>query len=527
MSKHIQKIRSECQPQMANFLWLLRDMDLNLGTTSPTEWLLQKLQAPRCKEISEGLTNSFSRIECAFLPPPAVENELLQDIIQRKDQLTPHFNTHVEETKVQILSAIESKLCAGAPVSAFSMTSLIEKCVSEINHQMNIPVLDAKWKIAIEMQLQEYASKLAAEYEKDMASKVRNLLPIEEGSLKSSDKVTLMGIHNEILEKKCSMLESKLASLVPTKDIHNIFWKIVQQEFVSKIVEKDSNGQVNGGKLLMFLHENYQISSEACSKTYTKFYDQIVASKLRFAIAEGIPYDIAPDVAEFEEKYNRIACGPAKAKVFTDSRILSEIDEHQLKLIPGHIEDLKVIGINNNRIKLTWSRPLVNPSAAHSYEVYITKEDGSLILVETTKNCYALIQNLESNKQYTFVVRAKNDQFSGSYVSHVAAKTTLTSVARSAVGIGTFLALTIGSPVVFPAMFSIGTIFSIRNDIREKRIGSAAAKGLGLALMPLALPVGVLGTMVAAPCIAIDAFESHGPVGDLSTSVSEERREAV
>ena len=520
MSKHIKKTQSEYQPQMPKFLWLLRDMDLSLGSTSPTEWLLRKLQTPRVKEISEALTNSFSGIECAFLPPPALENQVLQDIIQRKDQLSLHFNKRVEEAKSKILSAIEPKHCADAPSTSFLMASLIEKCVAEINHQMNIPVIEAKWKVAIELQLQQFASELAAEYEKEMASVLSNLLPIEEGSPDSSDTATLMGIHNEILKKKCSLLESKLAGLVPTKDILNIFWKVVRQEFVGKIVEKDSNGQVKGGKLLIFLHKNYQMSNELCLKTYTTFYDQIVASKLRCAIAEGIPYDIAPDIAEFEEKYNRIASGPAKAKVYTSSRIESEIDEHKLKLIPGHIEDLKVIGLSNDRIKLTWSKPAINSSAAHEYEVYMTKEDGSLLLIETTRNCHALINNLRSNKQYTFVVRAKNDQFLGSYVSHVSAKTTLNAVTRSAIGIGTFLALTIGSPIVFPTMFSIGTISSIRDDIREKKYGLASAKGAALALMPLALPVGVLGTIGIAPFIAADIL-IHQPVGDLSTSVSE------
>ena len=521
MSKHVQRASSDSQPQIASFLWLLRDMDLHIGSSSPTEWLLRKLQAPRCKDIYEALTNTFSAVDCAFLPPPAVENEVLQNIFQRKDDLTPHFNNQMEKLKSKILSAIEPKQCEGGPFTGFSMASLIETCVVEINHRAAVPALEATWKVAIELQLQQFASELATDYEKEMASALKNLFPLEEGLPDSSDTSTLMGIHNDLLQKKCSALKSKLLSLVPMKDVCCSFWQVIRDKFISTVVESDCNGQVKGGKLLTFVHENYKVSSELCTKTYTMFYDQIVASKLRCAIAEGIPYDIAPDVATFEEKYNRIAHGPAKSEVFSSSRIKSEIEECKLKLIPGHIEELRVIGISSDCVKLTWCKPSINPTAAHGYEVYMTDEDGSLLLIETTNQCHALLKNLKSNKQYTFVVRAKNNHFLGSYVSHVSAKTTLHNVARSAVGIGTLFAFTVGSPVVFPTIFSIGTLSSIRDDVREKKYGSAAAKGAGLVLLPLALPIGVLGTIFVAPAVAIDSFMDNGPVGDLSTSAPE------
>ena len=81
---------------------------------------------------------------------------------------------------------------------------------------------------------------------------------------------------------------------------------------------------------------------------------------------------------------------------------------------------------------------------------------------------------------------------------------------------GTFLAFTVGSPVVFPSIFTAGTVTAIRNDIREQSYGSAAAKGAVLALMPLTLPIGVLGTFTLAPIVAIDAFSQHASKGDVS-----------
>ena len=493
-------------------------MDLNIETSSPTMWLIQKLQGPRCKEIAEALTSSFSSVRCTFLPPPTFKNEVLQNINQRKDDLSPHFNQEIEKAKNQILSMVEPKRCGCGPFTGFTLAALIEECVAKINHQSNIPMLEATWKIAVELQLHQYNSQLATEYECEMASTLRGILPIEQGSFDSSDTSTLTGIHKQVLSNKYLLLESKLMSLVSVKGARDAFMENAKQDFVRKIVIQDGSGLITGGKLAKFQHENYEVSRELCEKTYTAYYDKIVASKLRLAISESIPHDISPEVAQFEEKYNRIACGPAKSKVFAKNRVESQLEENKLQCIPGHVEKLSVIGMSSDCIKLTWCKPLVNPEAAQSYDIYITKEDGSLLLTETTKNCYILLTQLESNKQYTFVVKAKNDQFMGSYVTHVSAKTTLSTLARSAAGIGTYVAFTVGSPVVFPTMFSVGAISTIRNDIREKKYVTAAAKGAALALLPVALPLGVLGTIGVAPMIAVDTFTSHGPRGDISSS---------
>lgn len=511
MSKHFQDKPSECQP---SFLWLLRDMDLNVGSISPTEWLLKKLRAPRCREITEALSNSFSSVQCAFLPPPAVKSEVLQNIIERRDELSPHFNEEIERIKNKIVSVIEPKHCIGGCFTGFSIASLIEECLTKMNNETRIPSLEATWKIAIGLQLQQFASKLVDEYESEMSSTLTGLLPLEEGALDSSDTSTLMGIHNQFLERKCLQLESKLVHLIPVKSIYEHFWESISQDFITRIIKKGTNGQIKGGKLALFQHDNYIASSELCVKTYTMFYDQIVASKLRCAISEGIPYDIAPELVQFEEKYNSIACGPAKSVIFSERRIQSQSEESKLLDIPGHVEELEIIGISSSRIKLKWCKPSVNPSAAHAYEVYLVREDGTLLLTETTTHCTVLLKNLKSNKEYTFVVRARNDQFLGSYVTHVSAKTTLTTLARSAIGIGTFVAFTAGSPVVFPAMFSVGTVSCIRSDVKEKKYAAAVAKSAALTLLPVALPFGVLGTIGVAPMIASDTFLSSGPKGD-------------
>ena len=520
MSKRIQHRDSDFHQLMPHFLWLLRDVDLTIGSSSPTEWLLRKLQVPRCKEITEALTNSFSSIECIFLPPPAATSEILQDIIQRKDQLSPQFTDQLEKAKNTLLSKIEPKRCKEVSFTGYSLASLITECVADINGQSYIPCLEATWKAAVDVEVQQYGQRFVTEYEKEMSFTLKQLLPIEEGLPDSTDSSTLMGIHNQFMAKNLSLLDQKLKSLVPLKDVFDDFWTTAKHNFISKIVEKDASGEITGGKLSKFLFENHKLSGELCSKTYDAFYDQIVGSKLRNSIAEGIPYDIAADVRQFEEQYYKIASGPAKAEVYSMKRLECEVEEKQLVEIPGHIEDLQIIGISSDRIKLKWHTPSVNPAAAHSYEVYMVEEQGNFVLIKTTENCYALIKHLKSNKHYTFVVRARNERFWGNHISHMSAKTTLNNIARSAVGVGTFLAFTVGSPVAFPSIFTAGTVTSIRSDIREQRYGSAAAKGAVLTLMPLTLPIGVLGTSIIAPVIAIDAFSQHASKGDVSEHAS-------
>lgn len=500
---------------MPKFLWLLRDMDLSTGSNLPTEWLIQKLQVPKCKDIFEALTSSFSSIECTFLPPPALRNEVLQDIVQRQDQLTPHFNLELEKSKTKILSMIEPKSCECGPFTGFSLALLIEDCMAKINQQSDIPSLQRTWKVAMDVQLQQYISNLTTEYENEMRSTLKNLLPMEEGLADTSDGNSLAKIHNQIVKQKCSLLENKLASLFPLKEIRQGFWENARHEFFGRLVERDVEGSIKGGKLAPFLHENYRMSKELCTKTYDRFYDETVASKVRCAIAEGIPYDIAPDVAQFEEQYYKIACGPAKTEVFDQKRTKSKLEEMKLKQIPGHVQNLEVTGIGFDRVKLTWSKPSVNPAAAHSYEVYTVKEDNSLVLTETTSKCYALIKDLKSNQRYTFVIKARNEQFVGNYVSHISIKTTLSTIARSAVGIGTLLACTVGSPVVFPTILTIKAISSIRYNVRQKNYGDAVGYGALLAAAPLTVPISAVGGLFAAPFIAITAFETTAPKGDL------------
>ena len=515
MSRHFQKKDSEFQPKMPKFLWLLRDMDLNINFDSPTEWLIQKLQVPKCKEIFEALTNSFPSIECTFLPPPALRNEVLQDIVQRQDQLIPHFNLELDKSKTKILSSVEAKCCECGPFNGFSLASLIEECVAEINQQCDVLCLQRTWKVATDVQLQQYISKLTAEYEDEMSSTLKDLLPIDEGLSDTSDGNSLVKIHNQIVKTKCSLLENKVASLMPLKDIQQDVWENARRDFLSGIVERDTEGLIKGGKLAPFLHENYRLSKELCTKTYDRFYDELVASKVRCAVAEGIPYDIIPDIEQFEEQYYKIACGPAKVEVFHQKRTKSKLEEKKLRQIPGNIQNLEVIGISFDRIKLTWSKPSVNPMSARSYEVYTAKEDGSLLLAETTDKCYALIKNLKSNQRYTFVIKARNEQFVGNYVSHISIKTTLSTVARSAVGIGTFVACTVGSPILLPTFLTVTAISSIRDNFRQKKYGSAVGYSLLLAVAPLTIPVSTVCGLIAAPFIAATAFETTAPQGDL------------
>ena len=124
-------------------------------------------------------------------------SEILQDIIHRKDQLSLQFNDQVEKARNSLLSKIEPKQCKGVSFTGYSLASLITKCVADINGQSYVPCLEATWKAAVDVEVQQYALKLVAEYEKEMSFTLKQLLPIEEGLPDSTDTTTLMGIHNQ------------------------------------------------------------------------------------------------------------------------------------------------------------------------------------------------------------------------------------------------------------------------------------------------------------------------------------------
>ena len=446
-----------------------------------------------------------------------MKSDVLQNIVQRRDELSPQFNDQLERSKNTLFSKIQPKKCKDGFFTGFSLASLIKQCIADINSsQSQLPNLEATWKTAVDMELQLYANNLVADYEKEMSLSLKEVLPMEEGLADSSDTNTLMGIHNHFITKKILALENKLLSLVPIKDVRDDFWKAIYGNFINRIIEKEADGKIVGGVLATFLHENRKLSNELCLKTYATFYDQIVASRLRGSIAEGIPYDITEDIQQFKDQYNKVACGPAKAEVFSTKRQECMVEENKLLQIPGPIEDLQIIGIGSDRIKLTWQKPSVNTTAAHAFEVYMVEEQGNLVLVDTTTNCYVLIKHLKSNQHYTFVVRVKNDHFCGNHVSHASARTSMNAISRTAIGVGTFLAFTVGSPLVFPTVFTAGTIASIRSDVNEQRYGTAIAKSASLTLLPLALPIGTFATAVVAPVIAFDTFSESGPKGDTS-----------
>ena len=105
-------------------------------------------------------------------------------------------------------------------------------------------------------------------------------------------------------------------------------------------------------------------------------------------------------------------------------------------MIPGSPQDVEVVGIGSDRVKLSWKPPELNPEAVEVYVVLKKVKGRTWEEVKRTKKTKTLILGLKMYKSYEFEVMATNSLMMSLAESNVcvtnrskAADATLTGVA--------------------------------------------------------------------------------------------------
>ena len=512
---------------LPDFLWLLRDVDTIpvAAADSPTHYVRQILKKNKSCGLGS-ILEFFPSFHCLTIPPPSADNAILADITNNLDNLSVHFNSGVATAVEHMLNTIKVKVGYGGSnikCDGSMLTCMIEQYFTIINQPNSvIPTFQASWLMAVELKLRRMSESLVSEYERDMRAELEGKLPLREG--KDGERgVTLMNIHLQVFaRKRLQFQETILSFLSPS---HSASAKLSELEsrliadFDIRIViyGSESDSEVTGGQLFRFVQDNIKLSEDLCTSLYDAKYNQIVHTTLQNALSHQMPATVDQELLSFHDAYFREAQGPAVFSVYEKMRFESSKLEADLKLIPGPVEELEVVGVDADRVKIRWKVPEVNPLCVKFYEVLIKTKGKDWELVSTRSGCSALVVGLRSSMWYCLSVRANSRKFKGNKVQFVRVRTLLSKYVQQTVHASAVLA----SPVVYPCMVAYAASGTISQAIQEKSPLGVIAGGFMLTLLPVTAVIGM--TPIAGALASSDQYkkEISDRLGDLSEKDTE------
>ena len=323
-----------------DFLWLLRDVTMkptdSVGNpVSPTEYLKMRVLTRNPKRmptpaefVAMAITAYFPSLECLTLPPPSADMDVVNNITDNEDKLSPEFNTQLEDVVRYVQQKVHAKkgFNPTVKVNGVTLADLAEQYVNAINTSGAVPILESCWDAVIEQQITQLSTLLVAEYGKEMEDALREKLPMEE--------CQLMDIHKLLLEVKRKILHRETRQLMPidvsteastsslTSKTDQILYQFERQIVEYKELEGgESKQEVKGGILSKFLRDNEVKSYESCGCTFAELYCE---TELRIATAFGkeatCTYTLADfcgDIERTRVDYFAKATGPAKHNVWS------------------------------------------------------------------------------------------------------------------------------------------------------------------------------------------------------------------
>ena len=401
---------------LPNFLWLLRDVTLDLpqkgsgGTLTPTEYLREiVLNENRSGETVHTLLHLFPNLKGSMLSPPYMNP-------QRYPQQNTEFLHQITAEIDSILKAIQPKKCfSGEVVNGPLLVGLIHEYIQAINDPGAIPNLEVSWLNATEQHLRKSCEKFVTGYSAEMEECISGKLPIEEGSL-SQDALpphpeTLYGIHFQKFYECLHCLDHEINKLLlpaGSSDLASPEIKKIQNcirsDFSHRIAMYDDSKKVCRGELYEFVQRNHRESLEYCRKIFNLKYSSMCS---------------CINLEQLTEEYYQEAVGPAKQAAF----------DEELKRIPGPPLDTTTLNNSSRELTLSWNAPQVHPDSAQHYEIE-TKEQNSEWTTTRWQTCHvpkyymsAVVADLKPNTEYSFRIRAKNVMRYGVYCDPVTSKT--------------------------------------------------------------------------------------------------------
>ena len=491
-----EKIGDNLQPQhLPSLVWLLRDVDLpckfNGEVVSATEYIHANLGRSQNKEASSNLLQHYPLLQCLTIAsnPCPLKGAAYQ--------ASNSFERDLKSVTDYILNNVSAKkgYKSDVTLTGHSLALLIRQYFEIVNESpIGIPTLDRSWSAMVEILVEDKLTDLLKGYEQEMNRELEGRLPLDVQCTEKSNK-SLISIHDNIFFKKKSILEEFLSQYQCSEMLKDNKIKM----FSMRIAQWDTSVQppkLTGGSLLQFMLSNKKKSECQCNEVYDNVYRECLEDGILEIIISSTARDLTKDLTMLNEKYFQQARGPAKQEVFDLCRSKSRHVEEQLEMLPGPIENLKVVKVTDSTVQLSWSKPTINPSAAKRYEVLIKSRNKAWERCAIVPECNVSVKNLETYTWYCLAVRPVNDQAQCIKVLIVTTRTRHRRITQ--------VATVLGAPISCPAMLGYVGVCHIRNAVKadaKNKIDHGILGGIMLAAVPLGLLVGsipVLGQLRAA-----------------------------
>ena len=353
---------NELHSYFPDFLWLLRDVHLLPAneqgeSITPTEYLKSKVLIrsrgffeSQADTVARAIVTFFPSIECRILPPPSTSPEIMRDIVNKADQLSPEFNSAVEDLLAHIKSSIKPKKgYSRGSVNGPIMASLVKEYVKAINSPGAIPTISNAWDTTVALYQQEIFQKLLKEYEVELDSKITEAggYPLEVENVNAENEtVTLMGLHNQVLLKKVSELiqmSSMFAQCGEEENLIKAFENIVVAYEMNPVCIEGKTwhkNKVNGGALYPFTIKNMQKSMEFCKNSINELYKPI-QDKINSVSSDYTFQDLLMDLANMQSNYFDQAKGPAKWEVYEYKKKDIESDKQKFTSLKNYEDNMQ------------------------------------------------------------------------------------------------------------------------------------------------------------------------------------------
>jgi hypothetical protein len=488
------ELRKQEQLTLPDFLWLLRDVDtvpVGVDITEDVKQMLKKNKA--CKELGS-IVEFFPSFHCLTIPPPSADDDILAEITSNLDNLSIHFNKGIDDAIKHMLDEIRIKVGCGSSTKCDGsmLACLIEQFFVSISEPTSkFPTFQSSWIMAIELKLKKVAKVIVKEYDDDMSVQLGCRMPLPDGQDGETGE-TLMNVHQQIFAKKRLKFLDAILSCQTQRWSTKLrgFENELISDFDRQIAEFDpTQNRVIGGRLFKFIQDNFKASEKACSSLYKKKYEKIVRVKLLNALGMKVYTSIRKEVNAFWKEYYNEAIGPAVNGVYNKMRADSLNLEEELRLIPGPVGNLRLVGIDSDRVKLKWSCPEINSYAVSKYTVKIRSWGKDWDHVSTQTKCSVLITDLESSTWYCVSVVAAGEAYTSEDVSLKKFQTKLCSSAQKAL---VTVASVVASPIVLPTAVASFGVFFLKESVRNESLGEFLLGAAAFAHVPPAVLVGAI-----------------------------------
>lgn len=208
---------------------------------------------------------------------------------------------------------------------------------------------------------------------------------------------------------------------------------------------------------------------------------------LQNVLSHQMPTTIDQELKAFHNAYFKEALGHAVYGVYRKMRSESSKLESDLKLIPGPVEELEVVGADADRVKIRWKTPVINSSSVEFYEVLIKTKSKNWELISTRKGFSALVVGLQSSTWYCLSVRAKSNKYNGNEVQFVRVRTLLSKSVQRTI----HASAVVSSPIVYPCMVAYAASGIISKAVQEKSPLGVIAGGFMLTMLPVTAVIGM------------------------------------